>query len=58
MEKERYKQCCKILSIAMRARASLYLSGFITETENDKIRQRMRKYQDKYKINESDLKDY
>ena len=47
MTREKYAE---ILSLALRARSDLYLCGFITESENDKIHERLRKYQDKYKI--------
>ena len=46
----------KILSMALQARSDLYLLGFITEAENDKIHIRLRGYQEKHKIDGSLIK--
>ena len=46
----------EIISLALKARSDLYLCDFITEAENDKIHKRIRKYQDKYKVDGSLIK--
>jgi len=48
----------EILSMALQSRSNLYLCGFITETENDKIHERIKKYQNKYKISGKLIKNH
>ena len=45
------------VSAAITARCTLYLSGFISDTENDMISERIRKYHERWrKISESETK--
>ena len=44
------------LSMALQARSDLYLLGFITEAENDKIHGRIKKYQNKNQVDGSLIK--
>jgi len=46
----------KILSMASQARSDLYLLDFITEAENDKIHERIKKYQIKNQVDGSLIK--
>ena len=47
----------KKLAQAIQARTCLYICGFITETENDKIHNRLVSYQDKYKVDGALIKN-
>ena len=46
----------EILSIALQARSVLSLLGFITDAENDRIHNRLKKYQNKHKVDGSLIK--
>ena len=46
----------EILSIALQARSDLSLLGFITDAENMKIHERLKKYQNKHKVDGSLIK--
>jgi len=56
MAKITIEERAEILSMAAQARSDLYLGGFLTERENDKIHAKIKKYQDKYKIDGSLVK--
>ena len=45
----------QVISDAMNARGLLYIAGFISESENEKIFSRIRKYQDKHRVNGSEI---
>jgi hypothetical protein len=40
----------KLIIRANMSRSSLYLAGFLTESENSKIFSKIRKFQDKHKV--------
>ena len=45
---ENNKIYSETLVAAMQARSVLYISGFISDVENEHVNQRIRKYRDKY----------
>jgi protein-disulfide isomerase-like protein with CxxC motif len=45
----------QVIVDSMFARAALYFAGFISESENEKIFSRIRKYQDKHRVNGSEV---
>lgn len=49
-KEEKLKERRESIAIANKCRSFLYMNNFLSDTENEKVHNRISKYQDRYKV--------